>query len=179
MVSRVDLLRTVTPGVDGAEETNGAHHERASAPVTRVMSKDVPLVSADDPLSHLINVVVSTRLNRAVVVDADRKPLGVVSDAELIERVTPDARPGLITAMMRRLPLLQGSKETQAALQHARGRVAKDFMRREFAVVSSDATIAEALEKMLDDQRKIGIVIDPDGKLLGMVDRRDLLSALV
>jgi CBS domain-containing protein len=114
-----------------------------------------------------------------VVVDADRKPLGVVSDAELIERVTPDARPGLITAMMRRLPLLHGSNETQAALQHARGRVAKDFMRRDFVVVNNDATIAAALEKMLADQRKIGVVVDPDGKLLGIVDRRDLLSALV
>ena len=56
----------------------------------------------DAPVSHLVNVIISTRLNRAVVVDADQRPVGVVSDAELIVRVTPEARPGIVSSLVPR-----------------------------------------------------------------------------
>jgi CBS-domain-containing membrane protein len=179
IVSRVDLLRTVTIGVDRPKRTDGSDREQASAPVTRVMTKDVPVVAPDDALPSLMNVIVSTRLHRAVVVDGDRRPLGVVSDAEVIERVTPEARPGLLMAIMRRLPLLHGSEETQAALQRARGRVAKDFMRQDFVSVESERTIAQALEALLTAEQKAALVVDVEGRLVGMVDRRDLLGALI
>jgi CBS domain-containing protein len=177
IVSRVDLLRTVT-FADTAENGATDVHAPASAPVMRVMNKDVPVVGPDDPVAHLINVVVSTRLNRAVVVDGDRRPIGLVSDAELIERVTPEARPGLVTTLMRRLPLMHGSVETQETLQHAKGRTAREFMRSDFLQVATTATIRVTLEEMLSGQRKIAVVVDEDGRLAGMADRRDLLSAL-
>ena len=179
IVSRVDLLRTVT-GQEARQMANGrpAPHESATAPITQVMSKDVPVVRPDDPVPHLVNVVVSTRLNRAVVVDDERRPIGVVSDAELIERVTPEARGMVLTALMRRLPLLHGSAESQATLQRARGKTARDFMGKDFVIVSASTTIGDALRQMLDQSRKIVVVVDADGRLLGMTDRRDLLSAL-
>lgn len=179
MVSRVDLLRTVTgPGEEQAANGAPPPHESAGAPVTEVMSKDVPVVGPDDPVPHLVNVVVSTRLNRAVVVDAERRPVGLVSDAELIRRVTPEGRGTVLSALMRRLPLLHGSAETQEALHQAHGRTARDFMRPDFVVVGRDATIGETLRKMLDESRKIAVVVDEEGRLLGMADRRDLLGAL-
>lgn len=179
MVSRVDLLRTVA-GPEAEQKANGrpALHESATTPISQVMSKDVPVVGLDDPVPHLVNVVVSTRLNRAVVVDDERRPIGVVSDAELIERVTPDARGMVLTALMRRLPLLHGSAESQVTLQRARGKTARDFMGKDFLLVSASATISDTLHQMLDQSRKIAVVVDTDGRLLGMADRRDLLSAL-
>jgi CBS domain-containing protein len=143
------------------------------------MTKDVPVVHEDDPVPHLINVVVSTRLNRAVIVDGARRPIGVVSDAELIERVTPEARPGLVAAVMRRLPLLHGSAEAQDALHHARGKSARDFMREDFIRVAGNSTIEDTLRELISQRRKIAVVVDADGRLLGIADRRDLLSALV
>jgi CBS-domain-containing membrane protein len=180
IVSRVDLLRTVAQAsMQPAGEPPHFTHESATSPIKRVMSKDVPVVGPDDPVAHVINVVVSTRLNRAVVIDSDRRPLGIVSDAELIERVTPDARPTFVAALMGRLPLVHGTEEAQETARHARGRTAKDFMRPDFVVVGDSTPIGAALKKMLDEGRKIVLVTDNDGRLVGMTDRRDLLSALV
>jgi CBS-domain-containing membrane protein len=180
IVSRVDLLRTVArASMQPPGEPPHFTHESAASPIRQVMSKDVPVVGPDDPVSHLINVVVSTRLNRAVVIDTDRRPLGVVSDAELIERVTPEARPTFVATLMRHLPVIHGSEEAQETARHARGRTAKDFMRQDFVVVDESTPIGGALKKMLDEGRKIVLVTDKDGGLVGMVDRRDLLGSLV
>jgi CBS-domain-containing membrane protein len=179
IVSRVNLLRTVAaPQV--REEENGAAPlaEPAWAPVARIMTRDVPTVPEDAPVSHLVNVIISTRLNRAVVVDADGRPLGVVSDAELIERVTPEARPGLLTSLVRSLPLLHGSEQTQELARHAHGRTARDFMQDDYVRVGRDDGIGAVLKEMLDRQKKIAVVVEADGRLAGMVDRRDLLRAL-
>jgi CBS domain-containing protein len=179
IVSRVNLLLTVAaPQVH--EEENGALPAAApvSAPVARIMTRDVPTVQEDAPVSHLVNVIISTRLNRAVVVDAEGRPLGVVSDAELIERVTPEARPRLLSSLVRSLPLLHGSEQTRELARHAHGKTARDFMQDDYVRVSRDDTIGTVLRQMLDRQKKIAVVVDADGRLAGMVDRRDLLGAL-
>jgi CBS domain-containing protein len=180
IISRVDLLRTVAdttapPKGDRTQLT----HELGDAPIKLAMSKDVPTVWPHDPVSHLINVVVSTRLNRAVVIDPDHRPLGVVSDAELIERVTPEARPTFMAALMKRLPLVHGSEGAQETAKHAQGRTARDFMNSDFVMVEESTPIADALKKMLDEERKIVLVTDDAGRLVGMADRRDLLAVLV
>jgi CBS domain-containing protein len=180
IISRVDLLRTVadTPTPPKGDRPPVAH-EPGGAPIKLAMSKDVPTVWPDDPVSHLINVVVSTRLNRAVVIDSDHRPLGVVSDAELIERVTPEARPTFVAALMKRLPLVHGSEGAQETAKHSHGRTARDFMNSDFVMVDESTPIADALKRMLDEGRKIVLVTDQAGRLVGMADRRDLLSVLV
>lgn len=179
IVSRVNLLRTVSAaGVPEAENGRAPQAESANVPVARIMSRDVPSVHEDDPVSHLVNVVISTRLHRAVVVDAERRPLGVVSDAELMARVTPEARPGVLATLVRSLPLLHGATETQELARHAHGKTAKDFMQTDYVQASRDDSIGVVLKLMLDRQKKIAVLVDQDGRLAGMVDRRDLLTAL-
>jgi hypothetical protein len=68
------------------------------------MRRDAPTVHRDTSLPEVFQAVVSTRLNRAFVVDDERRVVGLVSDAELLERVTPALRPGALRALMNRLP---------------------------------------------------------------------------
>lgn len=179
IVSRVNLLRTVAaPGVEAVENHTAAEAEPASAPVSRIMTKDVPTVHEDAPVPHLVNVIISTRLNSAVVVDDDQHPRGIVTDAGLIARVTPGARPGLLTSLTRQLPFMHGSEETQNLLRHAQGNKARDFMEEDFVLASRDASIAEVLKQMVDRQKKLAVLTDGEGRIVGMVDRRDLLSAI-
>jgi len=96
----------------------------------------------------------------------------------LIERVTPEARPGLVATLVRSLPLLHGSDETQELARHAHGKTAKDFMQEDYVQASRDEAIGAVLKRMLDRQKKIAVLVDEDGRLAGMVDRRDLLAAL-
>jgi len=131
------------------------------------MRRDVPAVLADAPLGEVLDAVTSTRLNRAIVVDTARRVLGVVSDADLLARLDPGAETGLLAALMRRGKL---SRETP-------GR-ARDVVRAPALTVPADTPIAEAVRMMLEERRKVLPITDAEGRLLGAVDRANLLAHL-
>jgi len=177
MVSRLDLLRSVAAGgpASGPEayEMGLAGDER----LARVMRRDVPTVHPETSLAEAFQAVISTRLNRAFVVDGERRVVGLVSDAELIERVTPALRSSALRTLMSRLPFVHPKEDPLGA--HARGRTAGDVMTRKFAKVREDALLSEAVALMLREGQKVLAVTDQDGHLVGMVDRADLLHGLI
>lgn len=177
MVSRLDLLRAAAGALPGAApqavEMGLAGGER----LARVMRRDVPTVHPDTPLPEVFQAVISTRLNRALVVDAGLRVVGLISDAELIERVTPSLRGSALAALMRRLPFAHAGEEPVGA--HARGHTAQDMMTRRVAQVGEDASLSEAIAIMLREGQKVLAVTDHAGKLVGIVDRADLLHGLV
>lgn len=177
MVSRVDLLRAAAASAPAAApeayEMGLAGNER----LARVMRRDVPTVHPETPLAEVFQAVVSTRLNRAFVVDAERRVVGLVSDAELIERVTPALRPSALRTLMSRLPFMHPREEPVGS--HARGRTAGDVMTRQSAQIREDAFLSQAIALMLREEQKVLAVIDAEGRLAGMVDRADLLHGLI
>src|SRR5205823_13598219 len=77
IVSRLDLLRTVAEGFQANAEEGRPVGLRGDLPLSRVMRKDVPIVHPETPLNEVLQAVVSTRLNRALVVDAGRRVVGI------------------------------------------------------------------------------------------------------
>jgi CBS domain-containing protein len=177
MVSRLDLLRTAAAGLPDAAPPGRELGLSRDEPLSRVMRTDVSTVHPDTPLSEVFQAVVSTRLNCAFVVDGDRRVVGLVSDAELIERVTPALRPGVLRALMQRLPFAHPKEDAIGA--HARGRTAGEVMSQAFARAPEGALLSEAIATMLRDGHKVLAVTDPAGRLVGIVDRADLLRGLV
>ena len=178
IVSRVDLLRTAGVGFGRKEPVARELGLDGDQPLARVMRRDVPAVHPESPLPEVFQAVTSTRLNRALVVDADRRPVGLVTDAELLERVTPALRPGAIRSLMQRLPFRHGKGEESAAA-HTRGRTAAEVMSRELATVRDDVLLSEAVATMLRGDHKVLAVTDADGRVVGIVDRADLLHGLI
>jgi CBS domain-containing protein len=174
MLSRVDLLRTATVGFGGKAPIPREMGLDGDSPLSRVMRRDVPTVHPDSPLPEVFQAVISTRLNRALVVDAERRPVGLVTDAELLERVTPALRSSALRSLMHRLPF--GHRPDEDA--HTRGRHAADVMTRELATVREDVLLSDAIATMLRGNEKVLAVTDASGKLVGMVDRADLLHGL-
>jgi CBS domain-containing protein len=178
MVSRVDLLRTVGTGFGGEEPAAREMGLEGNQPVSRVMRRDVPTVHPESRLPEVFQAVVSTRLNRALVVDADRRVVGLVTDAELLQRVTPALRPGALRSLMQRLPFGHGKGEESVAA-HTRGSTAAEVMSKEVASAREDVRLSEAVATMLRGEQKVLAVTDADGRLVGIVDRADLLHGLV
>jgi CBS domain-containing protein len=147
-------------------------------PLSRVMRRDVATIHPESALSEVFQAVVSTRLNRALVVDQERRPVGLVTDAELLERVTPALRPGAIRSLMQRLPFGHAKGEESVAA-HTRGRTAADVMSRQIATVREDVLLSDAVAAMLRGEQKVLAVTDADGRLVGIVDRADLLHGLI
>ena len=170
ILSRVDVLRTMGedyPAPDAARDI-GNQPVRI---VGDVMRTDVPSVRDDAPLGELLDAVTSTRLNRAIVVDADRRVLGIVTDQDLLVQLDPGGASGLMAALMRRGRFL-------AEGTHAGRVVARDVMRRPVAAVPAETPVGEAAQRMLEARHKVLAITSADGRLTGVVDRADLLRAV-
>ena len=179
IVSRLDLLRTVASAFQaGAEEARPAGL-RADLPLSRVMRKDVPVVHPETPLAEVLQAVVSTRLNRALVVDADRRVVGIVTDEEVLDRVAPTIRAGALRSLMHRLPFSHVGKPALEAEQHARAKSAGDLMLTDVATAREDQLLRDAIAPMMKAPHKLVAVVDGAGRLVGALDRADILRGLI
>jgi CBS domain-containing protein len=179
MISRLDLLRSVAAGFAGDESEPRQIGLNGELPVSRVMRSDVPSVYPDTPVAEVMQAVVATRLNRVLVLDRERRVLGLVTDSELLERVTPSLRPSAIHSLMHRLPFVHTKPEQQQLTQHAHAATARDLMSTQVTVVGESAPLKQAIVPMLRDKQKIIAVVDAEGRLVGVIDRADILRGLV
>lgn len=177
ILSRVDVIRAAVgrgePAAAAAEPATGLS---ASAPLSAVMRGDVPAVSPDAPVAEVFQAVAATRLHRALVVDAERRVLGVVSDAELLDRLAPPLRRGLLSALVNRLPFARTERE--AAERHAVARSAAELM-APVPQAHADVPLRDAIGLVLPGAHKLLAVVDADGRLLGALDRADILRGLL
>lgn len=160
IISRVDILRTL------GEDYHLPETEPPRGPVRSVgdlARQDVPTVGPDATLGEVIDAVTATRLNRAIVIDSDRRVVGVVRDAEVIARLDPAQHSGVLAALMGR------AKPTADAS------TAKDVMVTPAITVAADRSVEEAARLMTDARVKVLPVVDADGRFVGAVDRADLL----
>jgi CBS-domain-containing membrane protein/PII-like signaling protein len=164
IVSRVDLLRTVAEGYPAPEQRPS--WEQPARLVADVMRRQVPTVSLKASLPEVIDAIVSTRLNRAVVIDEQRRVVGIVTDAELVRRL--GERPGIVTSLMRRAAAVPITDDVKLA----------DLMIADVVTTRPDVEIEVAMRDMLAQKRKILPVVDEQGQLIGIVDRFDLLQAI-
>jgi CBS domain-containing protein len=164
IVSRVDLLCTVAEGYPAPEaRPTQARHARL---VADVMRTDVPTVSVHASLPEVLDAIVSTRLNRAVVVDEQHRVLGIITDAEVVRRL--GEHPGIVTSLMRRAAAVPVTNDVKAA----------DLMIADVITTRPEVDVEVAMQDMVAQRRKILPVVDDQGRLIGIVDRFDLLQAI-
>jgi CBS domain-containing protein len=164
ILARADVLRAV--GETFPREVDAAAEHPGAQTVGDLMRVDAPVVREDAGLAALLDAVVSTRLNRAVVVDGDRRVLGIVTDADILKAVDPSANVGVVGALMR------------TAGRPPAGKVAAgEVIARPPLTAGAETPIGEAARLMVKRRFKILSVVDGDGRLLGIVDRADLLRA--
>lgn len=154
-------------------------HAAQPRTVTEVMDPDVPTVSPATPLPEVLTLLASTHAKRVVVVDAKRHVVGIISDSDLIARMSPEMHPGILEQLVSKLHLGAMSEEARRHLQKARGKTAADLMTADVVTLTASSPIGTALALSAEKHIKRFPVVDAAGKLVGMVGRSVLLSALV
>jgi CBS domain-containing protein len=167
MLSRVDVLRTMGEDYHEPEPGRGSSAGRRARIVGDVMRSNVPSVSVDATVGEVLDAVTSTRLNRAIVVDGERRVVGVISDADLLARLDATGQTGLMSALMGR-----GRFRGDVAA------TARDLMHAPALTVAADTPVPEAAQQMLRERYKVLPIVDVAGRLVGVVDRADLLAAM-
>jgi CBS domain-containing protein len=166
ILSRVDVLRTMGEDYPAPVDPEWATRDRPAQVVGEVMRTGVPSVGVDAPIGEVLDAVTSSRLNRAIVVDHEQRVLGIVTDADLLRTLDPVDQSGLVGALMGRT-IFRG--ETTAT--------AREVMVTPAVTVTAETPVAEAAQRMLEARHKVLPIVDGDGRLLGAVDRADLLRS--
>lgn len=130
--------------------------------VSDVMTPDVVTASPDAPVGEIVDKMVTCRVSGLAIVDDRGRPVGVVSQADLLPRVAATRPAG------RRAP--RGRRAAKAAATSVRG-----LMSTPALTIGANEPLSAAARKMQLKNVKRLLVTDDAGELVGIVSRADLL----
>jgi len=124
--------------------------ELLKAPIRRNMRKDPPTVTTTTPVSDAIIIMSTENIGSVIVVD-NKKPIGIITEKDLMEKVLKLGRVAELTQI---------------------GKV----MSKPVITIDADKTIKEALDFM--HTKKIRrLAITENGDLVGIITERRLLES--
>lgn len=135
--------------------------------VRDVMTRNVTTVDEKTAYKTVADLLAAHRISAVPVVDADGRVAGVVSEADLLTKVEFEGGAEAGSFLERRRHRSDRAKAT--------GTSAGDLMTSPAVTITPDASVAEAARQMDRAKVKRLPVVDPDGRLAGIVSRRDLL----
>jgi len=171
IVSRVNVLRALA-------EPPVAETPRQSPPpgphvrVEEIMMTQFPTVGTEARLSEVVANLVTHARRRVLVVDKERRVVGIITDGDLIRRATTEERQGLVQALIQRLPPDQSDK-----FQLSR-RTAAEVMTGPVITVTPETSLWEALSLLLRHHIKRLPVVDRAGQPVGLVGRGGIFQAI-
>jgi CBS domain-containing protein len=133
--------------------------------VQEIMTTRVIWVKKDATFRKMASALHEHRLSAFPVVDDDRKVIGVVSEADMLNKEALDVEPGVISGILHH--------RDQAK---ARGVTAGDLMTTAVVAVRPEDTVEHAAKLMYDRRVKRLPVTDENGHLVGIISRADVLS---
>lgn len=138
--------------------------------VADVMSTDLVVATRSTPYKELIRRMRERGVNALPIVDADHRLVGIVTETDLAlkQEYRPSGQP----------PFLEGTEQRRQR-RKAAATLAEECMSKPAAVIGPDATVPTAA-RLLHRQGVHHLpVVDADGKLVGIVSRRDLLAVFL
>lgn len=143
----------------------------ATVRVGDVMTRSVVTVRPETGFQELVRRMADHRVSGVPVVDADDRLVGIVSEADLLREGAHDR------ARTRALDWFLHPGRAEAA--HGRVHDAAAVMTTPVVTVVPEASIWRAIRTLQEANVKRLPVVDPDGRLVGIVSRADLLGAFI
>lgn len=154
-------------------EVAGEAHREVAMQAQDIMTRNVVTVAPETTIVDIAGLLIKNRISAVIVVDADQRPLGIVSEGDLIRR------PELETEAHRSWWLqLFGAPEGQLGdyiKSHARR--AREVMSGTVVSVTEEATLDD-IASTLERHHIKRVPVVRGGKLVGVVSRADLLRGL-
>jgi CBS domain-containing protein len=138
-----------------------------------VMVREVVTVGPDTDVTKAVALLVEHDISALPVVDADDNLIGILSEADLLEREELDAEhhhPWWLETLM---PASTLAKE----FAKAHGKKVSELMSTDVITASEDTPVPE-IAALLERHRIKRVPIVSDGKVIGIVSRSNLIQAL-
>ncbi|MBI5869214.1 MAG: CBS domain-containing protein [candidate division Zixibacteria bacterium] len=146
---------------------------RTHLTVRDIMHRDVVTVSPEDTLKDVANKLYRHKVSGMPVVDADGRPIGMISERHLIKAALPHYQSMVETGVT--TPDVEPFDDLLKREEEIR---AKDIMTTRLFLTTEDTPIVEVAAQMLfRNIRRVPVV--EDGKLIGLILRRDIVSKVI
>jgi CBS domain-containing protein len=154
-----------------ARQDSEVRHRRWARRVSDVMTTSVVTVDRITPYQEIDRLLTEHRISGMPVLKMGREVVGVVSEADLLAAEDETSRRARMADSVGRRRLVR--KQPHASL------TAGTMMTAPAITIGPDATIPAAARLMNTHHIRRLPVVDEDGKLVGIVSRRDLLSVFL
>ncbi len=134
--------------------------------VRDIMTPAPKKVSIDTSLDEVARLLLSSTFTGLPVVDEGDRPVGVISQGDLIYKAGMPIRLGLLAE--------SGQERVSSVLEALKPRTAKEVMTKPAVVIGQDDLVTDAVSLMLKKQVKRLPVVNADGKLVGVLSRLDV-----
>jgi CBS domain-containing protein len=147
-------------------------------PVSQVMTTEVLTFSPDDNVQDAMRSLLRRDVDGAPVVD-DGVVVGMLSTGDLIVEEARVHLPTVITLLGAYLELPSSKKRFDADMEKALGSTVGEVMTAGAHVIAPDATVEEAATIMHEEAVDRIVVVDGDGRLVGIIARGDIVREIV
>lgn len=127
--------------------------------VAELMTETVTAIAPDAPLRRAAELMVGARVSGLPVVDEDRRLVGIITEGDFLRR--------------------EAGRSPWSEDQAADGILVRDVMTPGAITITPDQQLAEAARLMRRHGVKRLPVVDPKGRLVGMVTRADVLVSFL
>lgn len=134
--------------------------------VRDIMTRQPASVVESASVSDVARLLIGAVFRGVPVVDAKDRPLGMITQHDLIYRAGMGLRLGLLALL-----------DVDAVLPAMRDKKAGDIMTAPAVSVQADKPVMDAVAMMLERKLKRMPVVEPGGGLVGMLSRLDLFQA--
>lgn len=139
--------------------------------VRDVMTPTPKRISAKSPLSDAAGLLLSSIFTGLPVVNDQGRPIGVITQGDLISKGGLPLRLGLLAA--------SDQKRTDTVIRKLAFRSAAEVMTTPAITIAEDRPLAEAVNMMLAKGIKRLPVVDETGRLTGMLSRLDIFRTVM
>ena len=139
--------------------------------VRNVMTADPVSVTAGAPLNEVVRLLLSSIFTGLPVVDDRRRPIGVITQGDLIAKGGLPLRLGLLSQ--------SDHNRLESVLNRLSSRNAAEVMTKPAVTIAEDRPLAESVAVMLSKNLKRLPVVDETGRLAGMLSRLDIFRTVM
>ena len=139
--------------------------------VRDVMTTSPQKVTLETSLDKVARLLLSATFTGLPVVDAQNRPVGVISQGDLIYKAGMPMRLGLLAE--------SASAKVSAVCEALASRQAREVMTQPVVMIDQDRNVTDAVDLMLAKQVKRLPVVDAAGKLVGIISRLDVFHTIL
>lgn len=147
---------------------------RQGMAVSNIMTRKLITVTADTTIEDISKLIIANRISGVPVVDSDNRVVGMVTQSDIIFRQIHN-EPTFAATTEDLVLLKEGMK---AEKRFGAGNTAKDIMTSPVITAHENDSIREVVELITKEKIKRVVIVDEEGRLVGIVSKMDIVRAL-